>query len=164
MTGDEDSQLTFGREGLTDELLDRVRTDNFLAVGGGASGNGKSSVLRAGLLHQLKLGRRIAGSDQWRLCIARPDEKPLREFGVGVCCQRTYLGWSGQRSWREAGRYSTRSDRLAAAHPSGQCSPGDLRTIDQFEEVFTAVNKRKSVRRFWLILMGHWTPRGINCV
>ena len=63
---DEDPKYFFGREKLIGQLLDQVRTSNFMALVG-ASGNGKSSVLRAGLLHQLKLGRRITGSDQWQV-------------------------------------------------------------------------------------------------
>jgi ABC-type phosphate/phosphonate transport system ATPase subunit len=31
----------------------------------GASGSGKSSLIRAGLLYQLKLGQAIAGSNNW---------------------------------------------------------------------------------------------------
>ena len=50
---DEDPKYFYGREKLTDQLLDRVRQTNFLAIFG-PSGSGKSSVLRAGLLHQLQ--------------------------------------------------------------------------------------------------------------
>ncbi|MDY7008450.1 MAG: caspase family protein [Cyanobacteriota bacterium] len=53
-----------GRTRLTDELIDRIRTNNFVAVLG-ASGSGKSSLLRAGLLYQLKRGQKISGSDRW---------------------------------------------------------------------------------------------------
>lgn len=73
---DEDPQYFFGRDRLVGELLGHVRSQPFLALVG-ASGNGKSSVLRAGLLHQLKLGRRIAGSDQWQILITRPDRKSV---------------------------------------------------------------------------------------
>ena len=61
----EDAVFFHGRMRLTDELIYRVRTDNFIALLG-ASGSGKSSVLRAGLLYQLKLGQKISGSDRWQ--------------------------------------------------------------------------------------------------
>ncbi|NEO52894.1 MAG: PQQ-binding-like beta-propeller repeat protein [Okeania sp. SIO3B5] len=59
-----DAVFFHGRTRLTDELIDRVRTNNFVAVLG-ASGSGKSSLLRAGLLYQLKQGQKISGSDRW---------------------------------------------------------------------------------------------------
>ena len=62
----EDPKYFYGRTALTDELLEKVRSGNFLAVLG-VSGSGKSSVVRAGLLHQLKLGQRLSGSEQWQI-------------------------------------------------------------------------------------------------
>ncbi|MDE5100676.1 MAG: caspase family protein, partial [Trichodesmium sp. St16_bin4-tuft] len=61
---EKDGVFFYGRTQLTDELIDRVRTNNFVAVLG-ASGSGKSSLLRAGLLYQLKRGQKISGSDRW---------------------------------------------------------------------------------------------------
>ena len=58
---EEDPKYFKGRDKLTDQLIDKVRQSNFLAIIG-ASGSGKSSVLRAGLLHQLKLGRKLSGT------------------------------------------------------------------------------------------------------
>jgi hypothetical protein len=78
---DEDPKYFYGRTALTDQLLDRVRQENFLAIVG-ASGSGKSSVLRAGLLHQLKLGQRVAGSDQWQFHILLPGEHPLQSLAL----------------------------------------------------------------------------------
>ncbi|NEQ75411.1 MAG: hypothetical protein F6K23_21575 [Okeania sp. SIO2C9] len=62
---EKDAVFFHGRTRLTDELIDRVRTNNFIAVLG-ASGSGKSSLLRAGLLYQLKRGQKISGSDRWQ--------------------------------------------------------------------------------------------------
>ena len=78
---DQDPKYFFGREKLTDKLLDRVRQNNFLAILG-ASGSGKSSVLRAGLLHQLKLGRKLAGSEDWQIKIMLPGEHPLQNLAL----------------------------------------------------------------------------------
>ena len=76
---EEDAQNFFGRERLTDELLAKIRQDNFLAVLG-ASGSGKSSVVRAGLLYQLRGGRKIAGSAVWQQRIMTPTDQPLRSL------------------------------------------------------------------------------------
>jgi DNA-binding SARP family transcriptional activator len=56
-----DADLFFGRELLTARLLNRLRDARFLAVVVGASGSGKSSIVRAGLLPALKKG------DRWRM-------------------------------------------------------------------------------------------------
>ncbi len=66
---------------LTDELLEKVRVGNFLAVLG-ASGSGKSSVVRAGLLYQLQLGRRLSGSEGWQIKIFQPGEHPLNSLAL----------------------------------------------------------------------------------
>src|SRR5262245_6847248 len=44
-----DAELFYGRETLTHELVERVSKESFLAIVG-ASGSGKSSVARAGLI------------------------------------------------------------------------------------------------------------------
>ncbi|MEH2391720.1 MAG: caspase family protein [Nostoc sp.] len=76
-----DANLFYGRTALTDELLEKVRSGNFLAVLG-ASGSGKSSVVRAGLLYQLKLGHRLSGSETWQLKIFRPGINPLQNLAL----------------------------------------------------------------------------------
>ena len=70
---EEDPEYFFGRTALTDVLLEKVRDSqsNFLAVLG-PSGSGKSSVVRAGLLHQLRKGERISGSEGWKIRICKP--------------------------------------------------------------------------------------------
>ncbi|NEO34503.1 MAG: hypothetical protein F6K36_29730 [Symploca sp. SIO3C6] len=82
----EDAVFFYGRRKLTDELINRIRTENFIAVLG-ASGSGKSSVLRAGLLDQLKRGQKLSGSDRWQYYGPfTPGEHPLeslRELGIG---------------------------------------------------------------------------------
>jgi uncharacterized protein YjbI with pentapeptide repeats/energy-coupling factor transporter ATP-binding protein EcfA2 len=78
---EEDPKYFYGRNALTDQLLNRIRQANFLAIVG-PSGSGKSSVLRAGLLHQLKLGRRLSGSDRWQIRIMQPGEHPLQNLAA----------------------------------------------------------------------------------
>jgi WD40 repeat protein/energy-coupling factor transporter ATP-binding protein EcfA2 len=73
---EQDPKYFYGRTALTDTLLDKVRQSNFVAVVG-ASGSGKSSVVKAGLLHELKLGQKLGGSEQWMIKVFRPGEHPL---------------------------------------------------------------------------------------
>ena len=50
---EEHAEYFFGREALTQYLVEQLRTDRFLAVVG-ASGSGKSSVVRAGLVPHVR--------------------------------------------------------------------------------------------------------------
>jgi hypothetical protein len=82
----EDSAWFFGREALTAELLARlaerlVGPSMLLVVG--ASGSGKSSLLRAGLLPALAEGA-VPGSGSWPWLLLTPGAQPLTELAVRV--------------------------------------------------------------------------------
>jgi DNA-binding SARP family transcriptional activator/WD40 repeat protein len=66
----EDAEIFFGRETLVERLIDRLRDERFLAVIVGASGSGKSSIARAGLVPALSDG-------EWIFRLMTPTEKPL---------------------------------------------------------------------------------------
>ncbi|WP_414518322.1 pentapeptide repeat-containing protein [Nostoc sp. PCC 9305] len=130
-----DANLFYGRTALTDELLEKVRSGNFLAVLG-ASGSGKSSVVRAGLLYQLKLGRRLSGSDTWQLKIFRPGINPLQNLGLAFV--------ESELSDIERASQLAKAEELIA---KGTVGLGQMITaaqtqrvvlvVDQFEETFT---------------------------
>ncbi|MGW5240088.1 nSTAND1 domain-containing NTPase [Monashia sp. NPDC004114] len=67
---DADSELFVGRERLTAELVGRL-ADSHLVVVVGASGTGKSSALRAGLVAALRAGA-LPGSASWRSAVVTP--------------------------------------------------------------------------------------------
>lgn len=46
----------------------------------GASGSGKFSVVKAGLLYQLQSGQKLSGSDRWIIKTFRPGENPIRSL------------------------------------------------------------------------------------
>ncbi|WP_225828407.1 DNA-binding protein [Streptomyces naphthomycinicus] len=74
-----DADLFFGRDQLTDRLLDLAASHRFTAVFG-PSGSGKSSLLRAGLIPRL----RTPGPDRASpaaLRVLTPGEHPLRTHG-----------------------------------------------------------------------------------
>ena len=74
----EDAQVFYGRSALTQKLITQVKQGHRFLIVLGASGSGKSSLLRAGLLYQLKLGQEIPGSDRWiYLEPFTPQENPL---------------------------------------------------------------------------------------
>ncbi|MEH1934504.1 MAG: caspase family protein [Nostoc sp.] len=73
---EEDSQYFYGREALTQQLIHQLRDRSFLAVIG-ASGSGKSSIVQAGVIPQLRLGKQIPSSEQWWINSIRPGANPL---------------------------------------------------------------------------------------
>jgi WD40 repeat protein len=74
----DDAEYFFGREQLVAELVARLVGAPLLGVVG-PSGSGKSSVVRAGLLHALA-GGVLPGSESWSHVLIRPGEHPLREL------------------------------------------------------------------------------------
>ncbi len=66
-----DAEFFFGRQRVIDELVNSLRSEpRFLAVFG-PSGSGKSSVVQAGLIPQLRQ-RRVLGDDHWTVSVTRP--------------------------------------------------------------------------------------------
>src|SRR5829696_371655 len=75
---EKDADRFFGREALVAKIVGRLTTLRFLAVIG-ASGSGKSSVVRAGVIPALRRGERLADgslpptdSGQWDIRILTP--------------------------------------------------------------------------------------------
>ena len=71
-----ETQLFFGRDGQSEELLRRLKRTRFLAVVG-TSGSGKSSLVRAGLLPALQGGLMASAGSDWRIAILRPGSDPI---------------------------------------------------------------------------------------
>jgi WD40 repeat protein/energy-coupling factor transporter ATP-binding protein EcfA2 len=71
----EQAQYFCGREEAVRTLISRLAESRFLAVIG-YSGSGKSSLVKAGLLPQLK-GDRLPGSSEWAIASFTPGEHPL---------------------------------------------------------------------------------------
>ena len=67
----DEHDLFFGRGGQSEEILGRLRQRRFVTVVG-ASGSGKSSLIRAGLLPYLHGGFLAEGGTHWRIAIFRP--------------------------------------------------------------------------------------------
>ncbi|HEY9640689.1 MAG TPA: caspase family protein, partial [Coleofasciculaceae cyanobacterium] len=125
-----DADFFYGRTALTDELIQRIHTEPFLAVLG-ASGSGKSSVLRAGLLYQMKLGQRLSGSDRWRyLPPFTPTAHPLQRLQDAI------------------GRSATEFQQFVTDQPTVV-----VMIIDQFEECFTLCQNDTERQQFFGILL-----------
>jgi WD40 repeat protein/DNA-binding SARP family transcriptional activator len=118
-----DAEFFFGREEAVAETVARLVDGRSLALVG-ASGSGKSSLMRAGLLHALASGA-IPGSERWTYVLARPGEHPLEALTSSVEGALPAGSIEGTDRWLP---------RLAASNPGSRI----VIAIDQFEEIFTA--------------------------
>jgi uncharacterized protein YjbI with pentapeptide repeats len=149
---DEDPKYFFGRTKLTDELVDKVRQGNFLAVLG-PSGNGKSSVVRAGLLHELKLGQRLSGSDDWAIRIIRPGENPMESLAEGLVDsilppKQWALKWAEIKNKLEKESASGFAELVRSISETRL-----VLVVDQFEEAFTLCKDLKLRQQFFECLL-----------
>ncbi|MGI5216091.1 hypothetical protein [Plantactinospora sp. CA-290183] len=133
-----DAYRFFGRERLLDELAARLSRQRFVPVIG-ASGAGKSSLLRAGLLAR---ERTRAGGRPTLLCT--PGASPLRE------CARALAGLGGdspETVRTELARGPEGLHRMAVAAVAGSGTEL-LFVVDQFEEIFTLCRDEDERARF----------------
>ncbi|MFL5678659.1 MAG: adenylate/guanylate cyclase domain-containing protein, partial [Chloroflexota bacterium] len=133
-----DARLFFGRESLTAELAERVASGRFLAVIG-ASGSGKSSLVRAGVVPAI----RAETDTDWAIQTMTPTARPLEALALALTSMQ---GSSrGGASPRET---AALIDDLAAERRSlhlfarqrlvpGRRPQRVLLVVDQFEEVYT---------------------------
>lgn len=80
-----DAEVFYGRERLTAELVGEIAgqaAEPGVVVVTGASGAGKSSLLRAGLLPALARGLQLAGSARWPRLVITPTKHPLAELAT----------------------------------------------------------------------------------
>jgi WD40 repeat protein/energy-coupling factor transporter ATP-binding protein EcfA2 len=82
-----DAEYFFGREQVVAEAVGHLAGSRFLALVG-PSGSGKSSLLRAGLLHALGSGA-LPGSDRWACSVIRPGNRPRDAMAHAMGNQRT---------------------------------------------------------------------------
>src|SRR5271165_7011751 len=148
----EHAPLFFGREALTEWLLDALkrkpsRAENrFLAIVG-ASGSGKSSLARAGLMAALKVGK-LDGSVAWSRAICRPGAEPffsLAKALTGLAPQSVSAVVFDRLQGRKDGE---RSLHVAAGLVLGEPPRAErlVVLVDQFEEVFTLCNNEAERR------------------
>ncbi|GGE03190.1 hypothetical protein GCM10011390_22560 [Aureimonas endophytica] len=126
----EDGDRFFGREALVEDVVRRMRMRNVLVVGG-ASGSGKSSLVRAGLLPALRSGA-LPDSAIWRFALMTPGRDAMAELYFQLA-----QSLSPASPVIDTATFAARpglARRLA--HPAGTEAPL-LLCIDQFEELFT---------------------------
>jgi formylglycine-generating enzyme required for sulfatase activity/DNA-binding transcriptional ArsR family regulator len=122
-----DTDLFFGREALTAELLKRVKNESFLAIVG-ASGSGKSSVARAGLIPAWK-----KENERGVVHIITPTAHPLESLAATLT--RDSESVTATSTLMDDMNRDVRSLRLYIKKTLGEAKI--LLLVDQFEETFT---------------------------
>jgi WD40 repeat protein/class 3 adenylate cyclase len=124
-----DCDLFFGREVLTAKLMDRLREAQFLSIIIGASGSGKSSLVRAGLIPTLRREQ----SANWQIHVITPTAHPLEALATELT--RDSESVTAAATLIDDMMQDPRSLSLFLARQN-QKQPL-LLVIDQFEELFT---------------------------
>jgi WD40 repeat protein/transcriptional regulator with XRE-family HTH domain len=134
-----DAGLFFGRELLTARLVGHLREHQFLAIVVGASGSGKSSIVRAGLIPVLKRAGRLAdgtlpphGSAHWPIHIITPGTHPLEAL-AGIPFDKQNQAPDFPSLIQEMLHDEHALHRLAISSNAKKL----LLVVDQFEELFT---------------------------
>ncbi len=122
-----DADLFYGREVLTAELLKRVKDESFLAIVG-ASGSGKSSVARAGLIPAWQ-----KENERGVIHIITPTTHPLESLASSLT--RDSESVTATSTLMDDMNRDVRSLRLYVKKALGETRL--LLLVDQFEETFT---------------------------
>ena len=142
---EKDADIFYGRERLTAELAVKVAgrvSSGGLIVVTGASGAGKSSLLRAGLLPGLAAGQQVAGSEYWPRIVMTPTQDPLGDLaahlaafsgGDPVAMRKTLTDSPGAAHLLAWSAILGEAARRRQAGPAARL----VLIIDQFEQVFT---------------------------
>ncbi len=76
---EDQAKFFFGRKQEVDRLLNKLRLDPRFLLIAGPSGSGKSSIVQAGLIPQLRSGV-LPGSDCWEIMLTRPADNPFQQL------------------------------------------------------------------------------------
>jgi len=128
---EEDAEWFFGRQEVTERLVQSVRSLHFLAVIG-ASGSGKSSIVRAGLVPAIK----TRYPSQWHVKVITPSSHPLD--ALAICLTQGSESVAATATLIDDMQSNPRSLHLYIQ--KNIISGRNLRlllVIDQFEELFT---------------------------
>jgi TIR domain/FHA domain len=139
---EEDEPFFCGRESFTRKLVQTVAMRNFVAVVG-ASGSGKSSVVRAGLVPALRRGH---DQQVWDVVTMLPQDRPFHHLAAcflpllmpEITEVDRLVELDKLAAWLGEGRYHLRD----AVRRTLEKEPGTdrmLLVVDQWEELYTLV-------------------------
>ncbi len=146
-----ESCIFFGRQLQVDELLTRLKQHHFLAVTG-ASGSGKSSLVKAGLLAGLEKGYMGEVGSRWSIAEMRPGGQPFTRLAEALLEDKVFLNAWKPSSLKPSSEKLVNDGEISALtaelrrgsrslHEILRLSPLPegtrlLLLVDQFEEIF----------------------------
>ena len=167
--GERDAAFFFGREAATAQVLERMSrglAGTGLLVVSGVSGAGKSSLLRAGVLPQVRSGGLAAapGAAWWPWVVFTPTRAPLDELALRVALLAGTDASAVRRGLEaDPAGFALPARQAALARPPPPAGDGDdraaeggqslaqrrlLLVVDQFEELFTQCPEEWQRRAF----------------
>jgi energy-coupling factor transporter ATP-binding protein EcfA2 len=127
--------IFFGREKMIEDVIERLARNRLVFIHG-ASGSGKSSLVRAGLLPRLEAQHKSHG-EEWHTCTMRPSGGPLRNLAEQFA---KFEGRSDESARVDeiAALLDRRDATLAsvAGEIEGLAGKRLCILVDQFEELF----------------------------
>jgi conflict system STAND superfamily ATPase len=149
---EEDARFFCGREVFTDTLVRAVGRRSVVGVVG-ASGSGKSSVVRAGLLPRLR--RRAESGPVYEVVTMVPGDRPLHRLAAALVPlldpeldEIQQLGRAGElAAFLQSGTVQVR-DVVARALDKQPGTDRLLLVVDQWEELYTLCRDESVQRRF----------------
>lgn len=145
-----DALLFFGRDAHVRDLLARMRRQQRFVAVLGASGTGKSSLVRAGLVPALRSGalRTLDGAsasggsiDRWNACVFTPGEAPLTQLARALARDPRWVDSNDPAAAEASLAAALATSPLALANLYRQkaalfANEALLLVVDQFEEIF----------------------------
>ena len=127
--------IFFGRERMVDDVIDRLARDRLVVVHG-ASGSGKSSLIRAGVMPKLAR-QHVRHGAAWLTCAMRPSGGPLWNLATEFA-KLEGRGDDLDRIGTIQGLFNRRGATLAsvAGALEGFSGKSLCVLVDQFEELF----------------------------
>ena len=144
----DEAQLFFGRTEQTTELLQRLHRTRFLAVVG-SSGCGKSSLVRAGLIPQLKGGMLVGDRDRWFMATMKPGDHPRQHLATALLSLLPETQTGGQEAeFEESIQTSGITAVTELLSPALNAADANLLLlVDQFEEIFRFTLEHSDTKR-----------------
>jgi formylglycine-generating enzyme required for sulfatase activity/transcriptional regulator with XRE-family HTH domain len=139
---EKDAELFFGRERSVEDLLQRLKESRSVFIIG-PSGSGKSSLVRAGLIHALKQGAiGDLNSERWLYETMIPGRDPIGELArvISSMAGTAKAGEEVRANALEDERIFTQWCEIALKEGRDRRA---VLFIDQFEEVFTQVSSEE---------------------
>ena len=167
----DDSEFFFGRSELVDELQDFVKTHS-LTVVLGASGSGKSSLVKAGLIPKLGKETKEETTDNWFiLSPIRPGEKPFEALNYALSkanLPKVELQNQQQTltqcvaAWVENNKNNPNSKLLIFIDQSEELitlCKNEKKRKDFFQQILTAIDNHRDKLRVVLTLRSDFEPQ-----